>query len=126
MNIKKLTQKDSYFKNNKIVFDTNLKRNSENFYFSDQILQISGQGTFSITLNTDEEFEIFFVDNKENLNVIYAVSLKIGLQETYFYELVEGKKNQLSKTDDKSLDAFIDNDRKQTYWFSLDKEHQKL
>lgn len=55
-----------------------------------------------------------------------AVILKIGLQETFFYELVDGKKNELSKTDDKCSDAFIDRCRQQTYWFSLDKEYQKL
>lgn len=126
MNITKFTQKESYFKNTKIALGQNINWNNKNFDFSDQILQISGQGTFSVSLITDQEFEIFFVDDKENLNDAYAVILKIGLQETCFYELVKGKKNLLLKTDDKCFDAFIDCDREQTYWFSLDKEHQKL
>lgn len=42
MNIKQFTQKDSYFKNDKIVLGPNKKFNDENFCFSDQTLQISG------------------------------------------------------------------------------------
>ena len=119
--------KTTYFENNVIPIKECIS-NQKNLHISPQKIEILGQGTLSGIMNTDKEFDILFL-SEPDLEANYQFRLTIGVQKTGFYKYENGT-NSLLKALDKSqtsnIDAFIDKNRDQTYWFSIDRENQRL
>nr|YP_009306230.1 hypothetical protein [Derbesia sp. WEST4838]AOP19134.1 hypothetical protein [Derbesia sp. WEST4838] len=104
-----------------------MKSEKINTYLLDQKVDIPGQATLSININTDQEFDILF-QSDNTLDVRDKLGLHIGTRKTYFYKYLDNHESILHEIniDEVNSDAFLDIGRDQTYWFSINRENNRL
>lgn len=92
-------------------------------YYARKKLDVKGQGTVGFSLHAKKRFRILFRSGCSCLMV------DIGINQTSFRVITKGQPDKLlceAKRNNIHTDPFLNLDREQTYWLSLDKNNNLL
>ncbi|MBU2704831.1 hypothetical protein KCM76_02495 [Zooshikella marina] len=106
-----------------------IKQTHHPIFLTHQELIIHGQGTIAFTFQANTSFGIVLSENTAILGADEpVVCLEIGFHQTVFKKKLSDDSDAIIALIEKpcNTDAFLDINRVQTYWLSIDKENRLL